>query len=140
MGKARQYKVKKVSPGSASGPAVVMNERITMLGTVIPEQGVFIRRGTELEGVSIAGKVLFFISGKGSSIWSAYFKIACRHNNAPAAVVNAEVDPFVALACVLNDIPMVQLEDAGVLDIVKTGDLVDVDADLGVLTVKAASD
>ena len=135
MGNLREYKAKKVSPGSASGPAIVLRERLGILDSVEPERGVFIKRGTELEGVSIAGKVLLFISGKGSSSWSAYFRIACRHGRAPAALVNLEIDPFVVLGCVLNDIPLVQIDNPEILDEVKNGDIVMVDADKGVMHV-----
>ena len=133
MSNATEFKAKKVSPGTASGPALVIKERFSVLGGVDPERGVFIKRGTELEGVSFAGKVLIFISGKGSSSWSGYFKIACRHGSAPAAVINLEIDPLVALACVLNDIPFVQVEDPAILEKVKNGDIVTVDADKGVV-------
>ena len=104
---------------------------ISVLGGIDPERGVFTKRGTDLDGVSFAGKVLLFISGKGSSTWSGYFKIACRHGNAPVAMVNLEIDPLVALACVLNDIPLVQVDDPGILESVKNGDIIEVDADKG---------
>ena len=129
----REFKARKVSPGRASGPALVIRERLSILGSVDPERGVFTKRGTDLEGVSFAGKVLLFISGRGSSTWSGYFKIACRHGSAPAAMVNLEIDPLVALACVLNDIPLVQVDDPGIFERVKNGDIVKVDADKGVV-------
>ena len=94
---------------------------------------MFTKRGTDLDGVSFAGKVLLFISGRGSSTWSGYFKIACRHGSAPVAMINLEIDPLVALACVLNNIPLVQVDDPGILDKVKTGDIIEVDAGKGVV-------
>ncbi|MFC1917909.1 aconitase X swivel domain-containing protein [Chloroflexota bacterium] len=131
----KEYKARKVSPGAASGPAIVLRERLGILDSVEPERGIFIKRNTELEGVSIVGKVLIFISGKGSSSWSAYFRIACRHGSAPAALVNLEIDPFVALGCVLNDIPLVQTDNPEIFDKIKNDDIVRVDADKGLVSI-----
>jgi predicted aconitase with swiveling domain len=128
-----EFKAKKISSGIAAGPALVIRERLSVLGSIDPERGVFIKRGTDLEGISIAGAVLIFISGKGSSSWSGYFKITCRRGNAPAAMINLEIDPLVALACVLNDIPLVQVGEPEIFKKIKNGDIVTVNADEGVI-------
>ena len=50
-------------------------------------------------------------------------------------MVNSKLDPFVALGCVLEGIPLVQVEDARIFDEVKNGDVLTVDADRGEVTV-----
>jgi predicted aconitase with swiveling domain len=114
----------------------VIKERLSLKGSVDPKTGILRKPGTPLDGVSIAGKVLIFISGKGSSSWSGYFKMACRHNNSSVAIVNLEIDPLVASACVFNDIPLVQAEDPKILDEVKSGDLVTVDSERGLVIIQ----
>ena len=133
MDRIRTYKVRVVSPGIATGPAVVMKDRLSLKGSVDPVRGVFTMPETPLDGLPLTGKVLIFISGKGSSSWSGYFKLACRHNSTPAAIVNLEIDPLVAAACVFNDVPLVQLEDTGIFDEVQTGDPVTVDTTRGIV-------
>lgn len=133
MEPTKEYKVRVVSSGNASGPAVVINDRLSLKGSVDPVRGVFTVPGDELDGLSLKGKVLVFISGKGSSSWSGYFKLACRHNSTPAAIVNLEIDPLVAAACVFNDVPLVQLEDPVIFKEVQTGDPVTVDSDKGIV-------
>jgi predicted aconitase with swiveling domain len=131
MVRKRTYKVRVVSPGNAAGPAVVMKERLSLKGSVDPVQGVFTLPESPLDGLPLSGKVLIFVSGKGSSSWSGYFKLACRHNSTPAAIVNLEIDPLVAAACVFNHVPLVQLENTGIFDEVQTGDPVTVDTARG---------
>ena len=52
--------------GIAQGEALVTSMGISFFGGVDPETGVIVERGHELEGQSIAGKVLVFPTGKGS--------------------------------------------------------------------------
>ena len=46
--------------GEAAGKALVTSQGISFFGGVDPENGVVVERGHELEGQSIAGKVLVF--------------------------------------------------------------------------------
>jgi uncharacterized protein len=131
MDASKRYEARPVSPGIASGPALVIKERLSLKGTVDPASGVIRKPGTSLDGCSIANKVLFFISGKGSSSWSGYFKMACRHKNSPLAIVNLEIDPLVASACVFNNIPLVQARDPAILEEIENGNFVTVDANRG---------
>ncbi len=136
MEAAKEFKVKAISPGTVSGPALVIQERLSLKGSVDPESGLFRKEGSALDGASIAGKVLIFISGKGSSSWSGYFKMACRHKNVPLAIINLEIDPLAAAACVFNDIPLVQALNPGLLEEISTGDWVTVDSKKGVIRVQ----
>lgn len=74
---------------------------------------------------------LIFPSSKESTLWSITLDLNCRLGNAPAAIINSKLDPFVALGCVLQDIPLAQVEDSSIFDQVKNGDTVTVDADRG---------
>ena len=56
--------------GEAEGAALVSAMGISFFGGVDPESGVVVERGHDLEGQSIAGRVLVFPSGKGSTVGS----------------------------------------------------------------------
>jgi predicted aconitase with swiveling domain len=132
MSVAKIFKAKKISPGKASGPALVTQERIGFRGYTNLEQGIFKTATGEmgdLEGALFAGAVLVFPSSKGSTLWPMTLDLACRFGNAPAAIINSKMDPFVGLGCVLQGIPLVQVEDSSIFDQVKNGDIVTVDAD-----------
>jgi len=129
MRDAKVYKAKKISPGKASGPALVSRERLGFRGFSNLEQGTFTGGMGELEGASFAGAVLIFPASKGSPLWSITLDHTCRFGNAPAAMIISKLDPFVVLGCVLQEIPLVQVEDSGIFDQIKNGDTVTVDAE-----------
>jgi len=50
-------------------------------------------------------------------------------------MVNLEIDPFTVQGCVMQKIPLVQIEDACIFYQAKNGDTVTVDADKGEVIV-----
>ena len=93
--------------GKAAGQALVTAQGISFFGGVDPETGVVVERGHELEGQSIAGKVLVFPTGKGSTVGS-YTLYRLKHNGlAPAAIINAVCETITAVGCIISEIPCV---------------------------------
>ena len=93
--------------GKAAGQALVTTQGISFFGGVDPETGVVVERGHELEGQSIAGKVLVFPTGKGSTVGS-YTLYRLKHNGlAPAAIINAVCETITAVGCIISEIPCV---------------------------------
>jgi predicted aconitase with swiveling domain len=141
MRSVKVFKAKKISPGKAWGPALVYLDRLGLRGFTNLDQGKF-KGGSlgigDLEGSSFAGSILIFPSSKGSTLWSITLDLNCRLGNAPAAMIISKLDPFVALGCVLQDIPLVQVEDSSIFDQVKNGDTVTVDADRGEVRIGKA--
>ena len=132
-------KAHKVSKGKATGEALVSQYPITFMGGVNPETGVIVEKGHELEGVCIADKILVFPVGKGSTSGSYQLYTLVYFNKAPKAIINRRADPIVAVGAILGDIPMVDRLETDPLKLIKTGDVVDVDADQGIVTVKSKS-
>jgi predicted aconitase with swiveling domain len=93
------------------------------LGGVDPDSGLVIEPGHPLEGQSVAGRVLVFPTGKGSTVGSYTLYRLARNGLAPVAIVNAEADPVVAVGAVIADIPMVDRVD--ILQI-RSGDRVEI--------------
>jgi predicted aconitase with swiveling domain len=104
--------------GEAKGEALVTSQGISFFGGVDPETGIISERGHPLEGQSIAGKVLVFPQGKGSTVGS-YTLYRLKHNNlAPAAIINAECETITAVGCIISEIPCVDRID---IELIKTG-------------------
>ena len=135
MGNVRTFKVKTLVPGKATGPALITRERLAFQGFTDAKKGIFHSPQTELQGKSFKGVVLIYTSGKGSSVGPSALDLACRYGNCPAAMVNLEIDPFTVQGCVMQKIPLVQIEDASIFYLAKNGDTVTVDADKGEIIV-----
>jgi predicted aconitase with swiveling domain len=123
-----QIKCHRVASGKASGPALVTGQAISFLGNVNPETGVVVDPAHELFGERIAGKVLIFPVGKGSTVGSYVIYQLQKRGLAPAAMINLISEPIVAVGAVISGIPLVDRVPEEVLRI-KSGTLVEVDAD-----------
>lgn len=93
--------------GKAEGEALVTSQGISFFGGVDPENGRVVERGHELEGQCIAGKVLVFPSGKGSTVGSYTLYRLKKAGLAPAAIINADCETITAVGCIIAEIPCV---------------------------------
>jgi len=112
-----------VREGQAQGQALVSPAPIGFLGGVDPETGVILDKNHPLYGQSIAGKILVFPHGKGSTVGSYTILRLARNHVAPLAMINAVSEAITAVGAIIADIPMVDLID---IDQIHTGDLVTV--------------
>ena len=120
-----------IFPGQASGEALVSRMGISFYGGVDPETGVITEANHDLEGQSLAGKVLVFPSGKGSTVGS-YILYRLKHNgHAPAAIINAECETITAVGCIISEIPCI---DQVEIEKLTSGMLLQVDAKKGQVT------
>jgi uncharacterized protein len=123
-----------IFPGQVSGQALVSRMGISFYGGVDPETGLVTETGHDLEGQSVAGKVLVFPSGKGSTVGS-YILYRLKHNGlAPAAIINVECETITAVGCIISEIPCV---DQVGIDTLTTGMRLHVDAEAGSVVVLA---
>jgi hypothetical protein len=100
-----------IKSGVAEGLALVSPEPIGFLGGVDPETGLVVEAGHPLAGECVAGRVLVFPTGKGSTVGSYTLYRMARAGTAPAAIVNAESEAIVAVGAIISDIPMVDRVD-----------------------------
>jgi len=129
-------KAHKVAKGKAKGEALVSHSPISFRGGVDEETGFIVDKGHELEGVSISGKILVFPVGKGSTAGS-FQLLELKHNlRAPKAIINLRADPIIAVGAIISNIPMVDRLEQNPLQIVRNGDIVEVDADQGIVKVE----
>ena len=125
----------KVASGHAVGPALVTHEAISFLGNVNPETGMVIDPAHELFGQSIAGKVLIFPGGKGSTVGSYVIYQLTKRGKAPLAMINLRSEPIVAVGAIISGIPLVDRVPEWVLQL-ESGLLVEVDADQGMVRIQ----
>ncbi len=115
-----------IKHGRASGIALVSSEPISFFGMVDAETGRVIEASHPLAGQQIGGRVLVFPTGKGSTVGSYSLYRLAKAGHAPAAIINAESDPIVAVGAIISGIPMVDQVD---ITQIRTGDRVCVDGE-----------
>jgi predicted aconitase with swiveling domain len=117
------YRGAVIVPGDAEGPALVCRENLAF-SLVDPATGIVKQPGHPWHGQSIAGKVLVFPTGQGSSSGS-YWLLNLRHERmAPAAIVNRQCDAVVIAGAVLADIPLLHRLSPDPFDGIRSGDVV----------------
>ncbi len=94
-----------IFPGQAEGTTLVSQMGISFYGGVDPETGAVTEAGHDLEGQSIAGKILVFPSGKGSTVGSYVLYRLKKNGKAPLAIINAECETITAVGCIIAEIP-----------------------------------
>jgi predicted aconitase with swiveling domain len=120
----RELQGRVIKAGAAEGVALVSPEPVGFFGMIDAETGIVIEKGHPLEGESVAGRVLVFPTGKGSTVGSYSLYRLAKAGLAPAAIVNAESEPIVAVGAIISEIPMVDQVDTAQI---RTGDPVMID-------------
>lgn len=126
---------RRVVGGKARAEALVTTQTISGWGGISEKDGSVIELHHELHGQSFAGKVLVFPGAKGSSGWSAYFHMCRLNGTAPAAMLFTRMTTKIALGAVVTRVPTLTDFDADIFELIDTGDMVEVDADAGLVTI-----
>jgi predicted aconitase with swiveling domain len=117
-----------IFPGQARGKVLVSQMGISFYGGVDPDTGIITEAGHDLNGQSIAGKVLVFPSGKGSTVGSYILYRLKKNGCAPLAIINADCETITAVGCIIAEIPCMDQVD---FNSFRTGMTLDVNADSG---------
>ncbi len=124
-----------ISKGVGRGEVLITKDPISFLGGVDPETGEIIDKENEKFGCSIAGKVLVFPRGKGSTVGS-YVMLQLKKNGvAPVAIINEECETIVAVGAIISDIPLIDHLEKDPFKILKDGMVVRVDGSLEILEI-----
>jgi len=127
-----ELKGRKICAGKAKAEAIVSEQGISFYGGVDPDTGVVVEKGHPLEGRSIAGKILVFPQGKGSTVGSYTMYRLKKNGKAPAAIINKECETIVAVGAIISGIPCVDKIDIAQI---KGGSTIEVDADRGIVNI-----
>lgn len=121
-----------IVPGRCRGSALVSMKPISFLGGVDPNTGRIIERDHDLKGESMAGRVLCFPHGHGSTVGSYMLYSLAKKGLGPKAIVNRMADAVVVAGAIIADIPMVDQVD---IRQIATGNEVEVDGEKGTVTI-----
>lgn len=127
-----------VVPGIGKGTVLKTSQSISFWGGVDPATGLINDPRHELFNQSVAGRVLVFPFGKGSSTGSLIMLELARINKAPAAIVNVRTEPILATGPIVckhfygKEIPIICLDEKA-LQKLQTGQNVTVDATANVI-------
>ncbi len=121
-----------IARGRAEGLALCTFQGISFFGGVDPDTGLVVEPGHELAGQSVAGRILVFPSGKGSTVGSYTLYRLRKNGLAPAAIVNAECETITAVGCIISEIPCI---DHIPIDRLSSGLSLLLDGDTGVLEI-----
>lgn len=123
---------RRIVEGYSKAEALVSTKPISFLGGVDPADGKIIEKNHDLFGLCGRNKILCFPHGHGSTVGSYVLYSLARKGLAPKAIVNQTVDPVVVVGAIIANIPMVDQIDIGRI---KTGDLLEVDAEKGLVKI-----
>lgn len=126
---------RKIVKGQARGEAVVTSEAISFNGGVDNMSGIVTEPGHELEGVNIAGKVLVFLTGKGSTGGSYKIYDMVSRGTAPVAFIQVNPEPITTIGAIIGNIPVVAGLNQNPTTAIATGDFIELDADIGKVEV-----
>ena len=130
-------KCRKILGGVASGEAIVFHVPVSLLGEIDVTNGKVRLKGHELEGMSVAGKILIYPESKGSTFAGATLKTLAYFKCQPKAIVMVkQPDHTTIQGIIMADIPSVSLPEKNPLELIKTGDFVEVNATDGVIVLK----
>ncbi len=119
-----------ITRGYAEGEALVSRDYLSFLGGVNKDTGV-IEADSDIKGESVAGRVLVFPGGKGSTVGTYVLLNLKKKGVAPKAIINRKTESIIAVGTAIARIPLVDSVDDEFFRLVKTGDRVIVDARRG---------
>lgn len=114
--------------GKVKGKALVTQIPLTFMGGVDTESGTFNEfLYAELKGFSMAGRILVFPFGKGSTGDSIRLWRCVQNDVGPIGIINIVADPILVQGAIIANIPMVYDLRETIFDFIKTGDLIAID-------------
>ena len=132
-----QINARRISKGKAEGEALISTDAISFLGGINPKTGICEEPNHSIEGKCIANKILIFPRGKGSTVGSYVMLQLKKNGKAPAAIINLEAEPIIAVGAIISNIPMVDKPEKNPLEFLKEGQKVKINADDGIITTES---
>ncbi|MGB3907390.1 MAG: DUF126 domain-containing protein [Methanomethylovorans sp.] len=130
-----KIKCRTISRGCAEGKVMITRDPISFLGTIDPNTGKVVDADHELFGQSVKDKVLVFPYGKGSTVGSYVIYQLSKNGTAPAAMINLESEPIVAVGAIISAIPLVDRLEYDPYSFLSNGILIKVNSSEGYVEV-----
>lgn len=128
-------KGRKLIGGKVTGTALVSRDSVSFWGGVDIYSGKVNEPGHDIHGECMSGKILVCPSGKGSGAGSLRLYDMWTRGMAPAAILNRKADEVVVIGAIISDIPMIDSFDQDPLEVIRTGDYLEIDADQGIVKI-----
>ena len=133
-------KCKKIVGGVASGEVMVSHTPISWVSEVDETNGRIMPKGHELEGMSVAGRILIYPEAKGSTFVGVTLEVMADFKCQPKEIVMLEQPDHATMqGVIVANIPTVCLPEENSLALIHTGDFVEGDATNGLIRVKPTS-
>lgn len=131
----RKFKCHKISEGVAEGQIIISKDDVCFY-MIDPATGDVFEKEHDLEGRSVANKILTFPMGKGSSVVQAdgLYQLA-QKGKSPKAMIIEYPETVLVASAIIMEVPMVDKVDPEFYEVVKDGDTVKVDADNGIIEI-----
>ena len=126
-------KGRSISRGIGKGKVLLSVEAISFFGGVDAKTGIVMEKNHPLFGKCIAGTVLVFPRGKGSTVGSFVMLQLKKNNVAPVAIINEEAEPIIAVGAIISKIPMLDKLEGGAYARLKDGMQITVDGGKGTI-------
>ena len=127
--------MKRLVGGRARGVVARSQQPINFLGMIDKMTGVVRDASHDLDGRSVAGAILVFPHGAGSSVGAYTIQSLRSQGVAPAAMICARADLTVATGCAVAGIPMAVATESEIKPL-HDGATVLVDTDAGILEME----
>lgn len=132
----KEYKCHKIAKGLAEGELLFSKDPICFY-LVDPVTGKVIESGHDLEGVSIADKIIAFPGGKGSSVVQAdgLYQLQLK-NNAPRGMIIQYPDTVLVATSIIMEVPLVDKLERSFYENERNGTIIELDADNEKIKIK----
>jgi predicted aconitase with swiveling domain len=135
MKQEQTFKCHKICSGRAEGKTLISEDDICFY-LADPKSGKILEKNHALKGKSVAGRILIFPSGKGSSVVQGDgLYMLKKHGTAPKAMIIQHPDTVLVTGAIIMKIPLVDRVEKAFYDEAEDGDFAKVDADQGLITL-----
>lgn len=132
----KEFTCHKISEGLAEGEILISKDDFCFY-LVDPKTGIVIEPQHCLYGKSIAGKVLVFPNGKGSSVVQADGMYQLKMTGMePKAMIIKNPDTTLVASAIIMETPLVDKAEPAFYETIKDGDKVKVDATNGKIILR----
>ena len=136
MSAEMRFTCRPISQGAGEGEALLSADAVCF-ALCESDTGVVREKGHDLDGRSVAGKVLIMPTGKGSSVVQAdgLYRLISK-GTAPTAVIIQTPEPVLVSTIIAMEVPLVDEVEPAFYEAVEDGDHVAVDAVAGELVLR----
>ncbi len=90
-----------LAEGHATGPALVLDEPLSLWGGLAPATGEIVETNHPQRGFVVTGRILVMPSGRGSSSSATVLAEAIRAGTGPAGIVLGEPDDIIVIGALV---------------------------------------